>query len=127
MTDQESNTTIEDQKSAQPLLFGFVVLLIVASIFLIGLGLGFGMARWTGDSAVASTVAVGGVVSRLSDRSVRLPSSPLRKPVQAAMVYSIARSGPGMPSTRLPWRAASTSRVNSSRVSARRSSRGSAC
>ena len=49
MTEQEDNyTPIEDQKSAQPLLFGFVALLIVASIFLIGLGLGFGVARLDG-------------------------------------------------------------------------------
>ena len=64
MTEQESDTTTEEQKSAQPLLFGFVALLVAASIFLIGLGLGFGMARWSGDAAGATSAVLGGGQAR---------------------------------------------------------------
>jgi len=61
MTEQENNPySSEEQKYAQPLLFGFVAVLVVASIFLIGLALGYGIARWTGDfSSVAAQVGGG--------------------------------------------------------------------
>ena len=52
---------------------------------------------------------------------MKLPISPLRKPVQPASTYIIARSGPGMVSITLPLCEASTSKLNSSVVSARRS------
>ena len=64
MTEQETTSTTEEQKSAQPLLFGFVALLVAASIFLIGLGLGFGMARWSEDVAGVSSAVLGGGQAR---------------------------------------------------------------
>ncbi len=41
-----------------------MALLVAASIFLIGLGLGFGMARWSGDVAGASSAVLGGGQAR---------------------------------------------------------------
>ncbi len=65
MNEQDSSISSgQEQKHAQPLLFGFVAVLVVASIFLIGLGLGYGIARWTGDVGSGSVQVGGGQARR---------------------------------------------------------------
>lgn len=50
--------TMSGVMQRQPLLFGCLGLVILASVFLIGLGMGYGVAQLTGSAATAGTLAI---------------------------------------------------------------------
>ena len=59
MNEQEGTNSTTDQRWSQPILLGCVAILVIASIFLIGLGLGYGVARWTDPSLAGDFVGSG--------------------------------------------------------------------